>query len=317
MKKIKERKPFKREYIPVIIAGVILLALLIALVWVILWQFKGKKYEIETNPADVQEVLIDSANYATNKEEYEKLAEEAKKIKINYEMKDDHLAGYDYPEDWGEGEGEVILDEVPHTEEFAIYERYFEITFSGVDAKNMYLVLNDTVGMLKNHISHADEEDGILVLQVLYTARVNEYTIEVRESKGSDEGILLRKMKFKTPRYNVYYETAFCSMFPENKYCPETTFENFSSVQFEKESIRLLKDNKDSYYAKAKESVEKKIGKKLEEEPKEEKKTFIDNVIDWAKKNTVMAIIIGVVIVLGVAATIIFTKKTKKRSSVQ
>ena len=42
MKKIREKKPFKREYIPVIIAGIILVLLLVALVWVILWRFKKK-----------------------------------------------------------------------------------------------------------------------------------------------------------------------------------------------------------------------------------------------------------------------------------
>ena len=315
MKKRKERKPFKREYIPVIIAGVILLALLVALIWVILWRFNKSEIKADENPADIQEVLVDSANYATNSSEFESMVEKAKNIKVTYTMKDDFLKGYEYPEDWGEGEGEDPNAPVPHTEEFAVYDRYYEVTISGVDAENIYIVANDTAGAFKDHVSYADPADGILVYRVLYVINVNEITLEFREAKGSDEGILLRKIKFKTPRYNYYYETEFCKTYPDNKYCSETTYEKISATKFEKEALRLYKRDGDTNYKKLRDNITSDKDKKKTDD-KVKKQSIIDKVIDFAKKNTVVTIIIGVVIVLGVAATIIFTKK-KKRSSIR
>ena len=314
MKKIREEKPFKREYIPVIIAGIVLVLLLVALVWVILWRFKKKDIEVDKNPAEISEVLVDSANYATNSSEYESMVEKAKKVQISYELKDDYLVGYEYPEDWGENEGEDPNVPVPHTEEFAVYDMYFEVTISGVDTENLSIVYSDAAGNAKDRIVHADPSDGIAVLQLLYVNKVNEHTIEIREAKGSDEGILLRKVKFETPRYNYYHETEFCQTYPDNKYCAETTYENISATKFEKEAIRLYKRDGDTNYQKVRDYITDNKDKKKTEDNKD--KNFIDKAIDFAKKNLVVTIIIGVVIVLGVAATIIFTKK-KKRSSIR
>ena len=313
MRKRKERKPFKREYIPVIIAGVVLLILLLALIWVILWRFKKTEYKVDENPADIQEVLVDSANYATNAKEYEEMVELAKKVKISFDIKNDYIVGYDYPEDWGEEEGQDPNAEPPHTEEFAVYERYVAISVSDVDAEKLYIMYSDSKGNVKDKVIFSDPADKKILIRLHYVADVNEHTIEVREAKGSDEGILLRKIKFKTPRYNEYFNTEFCKTYPDNKYCPETTYEKISPTKFEQEALKLYKRDGNSNYGKVKDSIVKKESKKKEEQ-KEEK--FTDKVINFVKKNTVVAIIIGIVIVLGVAATIIFTKK-KKRSSIR
>ena len=73
MKIEKEKKPFKREYIPIILAVLILFLLIGALIYLIGHDFKFDEETVNPGQHEQEEVLIDNSNSKCSKEELDEL----------------------------------------------------------------------------------------------------------------------------------------------------------------------------------------------------------------------------------------------------
>lgn len=301
MPRVKEKRPFKREYIPVIICGVILFLLIAGLVLAILYRIPEPKVKLDGSESNVDELLVDTKSISSDQKLYDEMVEKAKKVDVTYQLKRDMVVGYDYPDGY---EGDVS-GEPPHTEEFAIRAKYFEIFISNVDP-SMYLVFSDSKNINVDKVINIKENADKLKLNMGFVDEVMTYTIEIRKAAEPDQGILLRKFSFKTPKYNYFSEMNFCTNYPDNKYCVETTYDNITMTMFNKEINKVQKSDANSLYNKA-----KKDNKESKTKPTDKSK---NSIVDTVNDNKVIVVIIIVVIVLGVAATIILTRK-KKRSS--
>lgn len=302
MPRKKEKRPFKCEYIPVIVCGIILFLLIAGLIIAILYKIPEPKVKIDGSKSNVDEQLVDSKSISSDQKIYEEMVEKAKKIDVTYQLKRDMIVGYDYPEGY---EGDLSVDP-PQTEEYAIYTNYFDIFVNNVDP-SMYLVFSDSLGVNNEELITIEPGNSKVHFEMAFVDEVMTYTFEVRKAEEPDQGILLRKFSFKTPKYNYFSEMDFCIKYPDNKYCVETTYDNISMTMFDKEVKKVIKKDEDSLYNKSINNDKKDTKDKSE---KEKKKPIVDVIND----NKVVIIIVIVIIVLGVAATIILTRK-KKRSS--
>lgn len=312
MPKLKEKRQFKREYIPVIITGAFLVILIAALVIAILYKIPDPKVTIDGSESNVDDLLVDTRRLAKDQKVYDEFVEKAKKIGVTYTLKDDLTVGYDYPDGY---EGDMSL-EPPQTEEFAIKGRYFEIILDNVDP-SIYLVLSDSKGANKENVLTFKDNEDKLKMDMAFVDEVMTYTIEVRKTEAPDQGILLRKFSFKTPKFNYFSEMMFCSQHPDDKYCVETTFKDISIEQFNKEVNKVLKNDTNSLYNKAIQNNKNINNKNNDSKIEKEEKSFFENIIEFIKKNKIICIIVCVVIIFGVAATIILFKRKKKGAVIE
>ena len=84
MKKYREHKRFKREYIPVIIAFLILIGLVTSLVLVIKNKKTDFEVKIDEKIEDTDEIAVDTKNTKCNNELSDKLKISAKNVNISY-----------------------------------------------------------------------------------------------------------------------------------------------------------------------------------------------------------------------------------------
>ena len=73
MKKHKERKPFKREYIPVIIAVIVLIGLITGLVFVILDKKEDFDVKIDEEIKNTEDLKVDTSVTKCNNEDSKKV----------------------------------------------------------------------------------------------------------------------------------------------------------------------------------------------------------------------------------------------------
>lgn len=145
---------------------------------------------------------------------------------------------------------------------------------------------------------YADTVDGTATFQTTEVESLITYTIEVFANKYSCVGEKLRELSITTPLYNNYSERLDCKDNTDFYYCQEfIPSENIPYNEF-KTKMNEYKTQK----------VEE------EEKRKEENKSFLDKLKEFYNNYTVAIYIVGaVIIVAGVATTVILVKKKRSR----
>lgn len=286
MKIKKEKKPFKREYIPIILAVLILFVLIAALIYLIGHDFKFDEETVDPNQAIQEEVLIDNSNSKCSKEELNELYKLAEKITTNTEMVE---ISSGTTEDDSTGE------------EVTLYTDVAEFTLSEVDSKLYAYITND----YNDDKSDVNVENGKLVFRGIPSFDIVTYNVEIKANDYDCKGETIRKFTLKSKIYNRFSQMADCLNYPEFKYCQQYIDEDLPTMQSFKIEIEK--------YKKTTKATDKT--NQLSQSNKEEKKgeTNKDNKED--NKNYKYYIIGGVAILLLTVAIITVILLKKKRSN--
>lgn len=298
MMKIKrERKPFKREYIPIIIAVAILVLLIGALIYLIGHDFKFDEEKVNQNQHEQEEVLIDNSNSRCSKEELEELYKIAENIKVETEMKkieDKDNEVYDFDEE----------KYVPGISIIPV------IKFSNINSKVYVYMSND----FNEKTVEVQLEKEDVQIEGVSSDKIVEYTLEVRANDYNCKGETIRKFTVKTPIYNSFSQMDACVDYPDYDYCKEYITENLPSMQ----DFQLGLQN----YKKAlKTTVAPKFTNEATTSNKDNDKTTnnttVDKKEDKKDNKTIVYIIIGaIVLLIGVAiVTLILIKKKRSKEA--
>ncbi len=274
MKKHKERKPFKREYIPVIIAVIVLIGLITGLVFVILDKKEDFDIKIDEEIKSSENLKIDTSGTKCNNEESKKVKDAAQKVEIGYTIKKMFIGT----------SIDVDDPDMPETED---YDYGFEIAIKNI-TEDVYVVVKNDYSDDVFTYHYADTENGIKTFESVATEEAVTFTFEVKSENENCKDEDYRKISLTTPIYNYYYGYQFCSDNPENKVCKMFVTEKISSKDF---SLA--------------------VDAKKNESQKSDENSKNNAVTTFVKDNKYLFIIGGIVIVIIGVATICV--KIKKR----
>lgn len=220
MKKYKEHKKFKREYIPVIIAFLILIGLVTSLVLVIKNKKTDFEVKIDEKIEDTDEIAVDTKNTKCNNELSDKLKASAKNVNISY-MAKKMVAGTGIDLDT-EGMPEVDL-----------YDYGFEITIKGI-SEDVYVVVKNDYSTDVFTYHYSDTENGTKVFQSFANDDSVTFTFEIKSENENCKDEVYRKVSLTTPIYNGYSEMEFCKGKDDLDICKQFTVDKITNDDFVK-----------------------------------------------------------------------------------
>lgn len=274
MKKHKERKPFKREYIPVIIAVIILIGLIAVLVFVILDKKRDFDVKIDEEIKSSEDLKVDTSGTKCNNEESKKVKDAAQKVEVSYTIKN-MLVGTS-----------IDIDE-PDMPEVEEYDYGFEIAIKNI-TEDIYVVVKNDYSNDVFTYHYADTENGVKTFESIATDEAVNFTFEVKSENVNCKDEDYRKITLTTPIYNLYYRYQFCSDNPKSKVCKMFVNEKISAKEFATEV-----------------NAKKEENQKSDDSNKKNVPTFV-------KENKYLFIIGGIVIVIiGVATVCVKIKKRR------
>lgn len=276
MKKHKERKPFKREYIPVIIAVIVLIGLITGLVFVILDKKEDFDIKIDEEIKSSEDLKIDTSGTKCNNEESKKVKDAAQGVEVSYTIKKMYV-------------GKTIDIDSPDMPEVDTYDYGFEIAIKNI-TEDIYVVVKNDYSDDVFTYHYADTENGVKNFESIATDEFVNFTFEVKSESDKCKDENYRKISLETPKYNIYSGYQFCSDNPNNKVCKMFITEDVSAKDY---AIEVDAKKNDSL----------KVN---------ENKTNV--VTTLVKDNKYLFIIGGIVIVIIGVATI-FVKINKRRGS--
>lgn len=209
-------------------------------------------------------------------------------VKANYEVVDIY-AGKSYDVDNANPDGTF-----PEVDK---YVKGFNISILNI-TDDIYVKVRNDFDTDEKTYYYKDTQDGIVTFQTRNKSKLINYTVEVYSNKYSCIGEKFYEFSFTTPMFNNFSERPQCIDNRDFYYCQEfISSENISFVEFNQ---------------KIKEYEQEK---KQEEEQKEnQNKSFIEKLKELYNNNKVIVYSIFVVIVVtGVAATVILIKRKRSR----
>ena len=273
---------FKREYIPVIIALLILGLLIAALVYTITYKPKTKDQYYEENSVATDEVIVDTSNTVCTEEVNNKIKEDANNVKIKYEVVSDYYFGKADELDTDlNGDGEFG--------EIDIYGPALRISIEGI-TDNVYVKLENDLDYQVQTYKASDAQDGIVKFDQTENAYIRTYDVKVYSANTECGEVLFREFTFKLPRLNELRQTNACSEYPDMKMC--------SSFVWEQDEPTLRNAITKEYKEFKREAEEKK-----QQEEQEQNKSIFEKIKD--NKVLMIAIVACVVVVIGVVVIVI------------
>lgn len=316
MTRLKEKKEFKREYIPVIVTGIILILLVSALVFMIF--YKGN-LDLEEVPTDsghkVDEINVEVDKDKCSTDLIKKLSNEANMIKMSYKEKAVQSGVYEVSKEPGDN--------------FYVYDYIWNVTFDNV-SDNFYLrVTNDYDDTIKT-ITKDTLVDGKWGFDTIPNDDVVTYTISVISSPEGCKEQIFRKFELKALIFNIWSTSAKCSVYKDFKYCQKWSDEDTLTFnEFESELAKYLKEHPEikevnpfgvntptTTTTTNKNDITKSTAKKTSK--KDSNSSSDDNTINKenniiAKDNKIIyAIVVLLIIVAGVVIVVLLKKKRSK-----
>ena len=218
MKKHRERKPFKREYIPVIIAVIILIGLIAGLVFVILDKKEDFDVKIDEEIKNTEDLKVDTSGTKCNNEDSKKVKDAAQKIEVSYTIKN-MLVGTS-----------IDIDE-PDMPEVEEYDYGFEIAIKNI-TEDVYVVVKNDYSDDVFTYHYADTENGVKTFESIATEEAINFTFEVKSENANCKDEDYRKISLTTPIYNYYHRYQFCSDNPKNKVCKMFVDKQITAKEF-------------------------------------------------------------------------------------
>ncbi|MDE6292149.1 MAG: hypothetical protein K2L98_00550 [Bacilli bacterium] len=295
MKIQKERKPFKREYIPIILAVLILFLLVGALIYLIGHDFKFEEETVDPNQHEQQEVLIDNSNSRCSKDQLNELYKIAENIKVNTEMieiEDTENMVFDQ-------ENDVFIPGISVVP---------VIKFDNLDPKVYIFMSND----YNSKTEEIKSEKKNVEMNGIHADKIVEYTIEVRANDYDCKGDAVRKFTVKTPIYNSFSEMDVCVDYPDYEYCKEYIAEDLPTMHDFQLGLQKYKKT-------LKTTVTPKFTDESTPNDKTNQVTTTSGTVDKKEEKkdnkTIIYIIIGAIVLLvGVAiVTLILIKKKRSK----
>lgn len=277
MKKHKERKPFKREYIPVIIAVIVLIGLITGLVFVILDKKEDFDIKIDEEIKSSEDLKVDTSGTKCNNEESKKVKDAAQGVEVSYTIKKMYV-------------GKTIDIDSPDMPEVDTYDYGFEIAIKNI-TKDVYVVVKNDYSDDVFTYHYADTENGVKTFESIATDEFVNFTFEVKSESDKCKDENYRKISLETPKYNIYSSYQFCSDNPNNKVCKMFITEDVSAKDY---------------------AIEVDASKNENKKNEDNKKNNV--AVEFVEDNKYLFIIGGIVIVIIGVATI-FVKINKRRGS--
>lgn len=242
-------KRVKKEILPFIVAIIMLFLLVGALVYTILYKPKGKDTKINENTLTAEDVLVDNKNTTCGSYDITKLSEDAKQVKLSYEIVDDYNFGPSIVIDAGEGE------DMENSYGYAL-----KIKASGLSDKYYLRIDNKTTKQTNDYYKNDIDSRGYVYFD---TYNIDLQLLDVKVLINDDEckNIVLREFEITLPRMNPLIIGGLCETdeYKDREVCSPYVFDNESEstkvdkLMTEKEKVEKEKKNKEQ----AKEKTEK------------------------------------------------------------
>lgn len=289
----KEKKEHAGEYIPVVRAVVILFILILILVGLILYKPTKKEDLQEPNTLPTDEVIVDTNNSCDGKNAT-RIKSDADKVSVTYEIVDDYFFGYMAEQD-EDINGNGVIDEGEIIEDigYALRIKVANLT------ENIYVVIsNDLDEDVKTFHNSDVGEDGMIKWTEAETLFSRTYDIKVFSSAEKCRSELYREFKVTLPHWNTESDSIACE-YTEARNFPECDKFIFSDKDINTELKEFDKKVNDKLKEQQKEKTEDKKTENNEEETAVE--SYYNKVIDYLKKNIIVAIlgVIAIIAILG------------------
>ena len=283
-----KKKIFRREYIPLVIAFLVLVLLIVALVFTIInkpkKEDKSKQYESQT--ASVAEKSVPTNTCSGD--EYTELLEKVNNITAEYQVNDHYDFGCAFS----------TLDELP--EDFTSYENmecenhsigYALDVYLRNIPEHVYIQVTNDQDKEVTVIENSDGTQESVVWSQPETTFLRVYNFKVYSQLDDCKSKLIREFEITLPRWNETSKTDLCL---QEEYKNTEVCERFIMEPYDL--------NKDLEKSK---KVITKVEKKREEEKKEKENEEKTN-------RTIIICIVAIVVVLVVGIVFVLMKGRKK-----
>ena len=283
-----KKKIFRREYIPLVIAFLVLVLLIVALVFTIInkpkKEDKSKQYESQT--ASVAEKSVPTNTCSGD--EYTELLEKVNNITAEYQVNDHYDFGCAFS----------TLDELP--EDFTSYENmecenhsigYALDVYLRNIPEHVYIQVTNDQDKEVTVIENSDGTQESVVWSQPETTFLRVYNFKVYSQLDDCKSKLIREFEITLPRWNETSKTDLCL---QEEYKNTEVCERFIMEPYDL--------NKDLERSK---KVITKVEKKREEEKKEKENEEKTN-------RTIIICIVAIVVVLVVGVVFVLMKGRKK-----
>lgn len=283
--KIKgESGGFKREYIPVVIAVLILGLLITALVYTITYKPQQKEKEQEQYASNTEEIAVKTDNIVCDNNNY---IEDSKKVKTSFEEILDYKVGtMDELETDLNGDGVIG--------EMDLIAQVLKVTITGLP-DNMYLIVTNDVDDNERIFNKDSKENGVISFIEEETSEIRTYDVKVYAGEDNCQGSLFREFTFTIPRSNEYSKTVFCLQNPDLDVCAPFIYDDDATKIVEK-------------FNKA----QKDVADKKQKEQEQNKETKNETIIEKVKNNYIVVIIAVVVIAIVIIGVLVIRRRMRK-----
>lgn len=302
---MKRKREFKREYVPVVIASILLVLLVIALIFAIFYDKKDFDINIPEENGMLNEILVDTSESLCDSKMMQKLYKKANDVKITYKpVKKVTSTGVD-------------LDS---NEDIEVESYVYEVTISNI-SEDIYLIIkNDNIYTKEEvkTIKYTDTEKGKYVFTTDYTELLVTYETSIYSAEKSCKDELYRKFTFITPIYNRFYDMYTCVSYPNFKWCQQFITEDVPSYQeFQTELKKYAKSEKitttnifDSMHGKT--TTKKGTNNKTDNKNNNDKDNKKESEGLSTKTIIMVSIIGGLVILIVIVTSVILIGRRKK-----
>lgn len=283
-----KRKRFRKQYIPLVVAGLVLVLLITALVLTILYQPKQEKTVLDDiyDLNNVEERIVKSNTCSG--EDYDKLMDEISKIAVYHEINENYE-----------------LEECSIVPDSPIGENDQECNKMSIYALDVYLTqIPDGVKIVITNDQDNNQmifEKNSDINEFMWTETQNTFlrklTFEVYGTSDVCKNELLRKFEYTLPRWNDQSKNIRCfsEEYKDTELCQRFIYESYNTA------------NDRNKIAKADKEVEKKEKEKTDNNNNNKTGNFIyDNKV-------IICVAIGVAIVGVILFCIIRRKKHDKK----
>lgn len=188
----------KKNIILVVVVIAVIIAIVVAVV-----SMTGKT-EIKEGKYPQEEISVDLSKTKCGSSKKKSLVNKANKISLEYAT-EKIAVGYD------ETTGEDILANV------------FNVTITNV-TEDFYVIVKNDYTNEETKLTNNDAKDNKVVFQTMYSNDIITYTVEVYTTTSKCKDELYRKFTFKTPIFNIYTNTSYCTGNEDFEYCKEEIF---------------------------------------------------------------------------------------------
>ena len=284
----KEKKPFDKTYIPLVLAFILLVLLVGGLIYAIIIKPKDKPKITDTNTIQIEDVVVDNKNTVCSNDEIRELTEKAKKIEASYEEVEDYVFSSQENANAVDENGNVPIEEVKGY--------VLNVIIYGGD-KDLHLSI---INNKDNDIQELDFKEGIDGRSWIVedTRFIRKYNIKVYANTESCKDVLIREFEFSIPKWNEMSKWPLCNdpIMADEKECKHFIMED-----------RKMDDSFDHFY----EVYDKKEKEAKKKEQEQEEK----GVIKYVKKYIILIIIVVVLIISGIVVFIVMKGRKRNEKS--